>query len=262
VELQFANGDVVHAAEAILAMPKRPLERLNMPRGIAAHLAKVQEIPLLKVFFVIDEPWWEDNRPPNRFAGDLPTREVHYAKSEDKRRGVIMLYMDRPALQFWTDYLTDDQAGSPRDMGAADERREAVTFVTRQEFAQRWFLARNEADRTSPHGINVRLWRRFVQYARDYEHNDFTMERLLACGIRDWGKDPYGGAVFVWKPRARPAEVADAFRAFALDGSRTENVHIVGDAYSDYQGFIEGALRSTIKVFDHFDGKPRHAPAV
>ncbi len=257
VELHFTGQDPVRAAEVILAMPKRPLERLNLPQPIASQLQKVQDIPLLKVFFVIDQPWWEDNRPPNRFAGDLPTREVHYAKSDDKTRGVIMLYMDRPALRFWTDYLTDDQVGSPHDCGDDDVRKEAVEQVTRQEFAQRWVLTRNDVDRTSPNGINVRLWRRFVQYARDYEHNEFTMERLLACGIRDWGKEPYGAAIHVWQPRAKPADVAAVFRAFALDGSQAANVHICGDAYSDYQGFIEGALRSTVGILAHFDQSPK-----
>jgi hypothetical protein len=255
VQLHFAGRDPVTATDVILALPKRPLERLNLPPHIVSHLGKVQDIPLLKVFFVIDQPWWEDNRPPNRFAGDLPTREVHYAKSDDKTRGVIMLYMDRPALQFWTDYLTEDQRGTAHDEGPGAGRQEAIDFVTTQEFAERWVLDRNEADRTLPRGINVRLWRRFVQYARDYEHNDFTMERLLACGIRDWGKEPYGAAVHVWKPRARPSEVAGVFRAFSLQGGRLPNVHICGDAYSDYQGFIEGALRSTVKVLEHFDGE-------
>ncbi len=253
VRLHFTDQPPVTAREVILALPKRPLERLGLPRPVAAQLNKVIDIPLLKVFFVIDQPWWEDHRPPNRFAGDLPTREVHYAKSADRTRGVIMLYMDRPALRFWTDYLTDDQQGRPHDYGDADMQGEAMALVTRQDSAQRWVLERNEGDRTAPHGINVRLWRRFVQYARDYEHNEFTMERLLAVGIRDWGKEPYGAAIHVWQPRARPSDVASAFRAFPLDGSSVTNVHIVGDAYSDYQGFIEGALRSTVKVLDYFD---------
>lgn len=257
VSLQFAGKRPIVARDVILAMPKRPLQRLNLPAAATEHLDKVQDIALLKVFFVIDQPWWEDNRPPNRFAGDLPTREVHYAKSDDRTRGVIMLYTDRPAIQFWTDYLTEDQQGIPHDCDDDDIRKEASTFVTRQDFAQRWVLERNELDRASPRGINLRLWRRFVQYARDYEHNEFTMERLLACGIRDWGKEPYGGAVHVWKPRARPAEVAAAFKAFALDGSRVPNVHICGDAYSDFQGFMEGALRSALNVLDHFDGNDR-----
>jgi hypothetical protein len=253
VQLHFEGMDPVVADEVVLALPKRPLERLILPAAVSSQLGKVQDIPLLKVFFVIDQPWWEDNRPPNRFAGDLPTREVHYAKSEDRTRGIIMLYTDRPALEFWTDYLTEDQKGLPRDSPAVDTKKEPTAFVTRQEFAERWILERNEIDRTSPKGINARLWRRFVQYARDYEHNEFTMERLLACGIRDWGKEPYGAAVHVWKPRAKPAEVAAILRAFPLDGSRVANVHICGDAYSDFQGFIEGALRSTAAVLERFD---------
>ena len=35
----------------------------------------------------------------------------------------------------------------------------------------------------------------------------------------------------------------DAFKAFDF-GSGAKNVHIVGEAYSDYQGFIEGALNT------------------
>ena len=72
-------------------------------------LDAVVGIPLLKVFFVVDQPWWEDNRPANRFAADLPTREIHYWKSKDRSHGVLMIYTDRPALQFWTDYLSTDE---------------------------------------------------------------------------------------------------------------------------------------------------------
>jgi monoamine oxidase len=71
-----------------------------------------------------------------------------------------------------------------------------------------------------------------------------------ACGIRDWGKDPYGAAVHVWKPRAKSWKVAETFTAFSLDG-HNHNVHICGDAYSDYQGFIEGALRSAGRVLSY-----------
>jgi monoamine oxidase len=36
----------------------------------------------------------------------------------------------------------------------------------------------------------------------------------------------------------------DAFKAFDF-GSGAKNVHIVGEAFSDYQGFVEGALNSS-----------------
>jgi hypothetical protein len=247
IRLRFANQATVVAGEVILAMPKRPLERLNLAK-LANELDKVQDIPLLKVFFVIDQPWWEDDRPPNRFAADLPTREVHYWKSEDKTRGVMMVYTDRPALHFWADYLTPatSGAGAAGGTGGPGEPDDGDGLAREQLTASIWILKRT-SDRTAPEGINRRLWRRFVQYARDYEHNDFTMERLLACGIRDWGKDPYGAAVHVWRPRAKSWEVAELFTAFSLAGE-TRNLHICGDAYSDYQGFIEGALRSAERV--------------
>jgi len=44
----------------------------------------------------------------------------------------------------------------------------------------------------------------------------------------------------------------DQLTSFSLSGSPSadKNVHICGEAYSDYQGFIEGGLRSAITVVD------------
>jgi hypothetical protein len=39
--------------------------------------------------------------------------------------------------------------------------------------------------------------------------------------------------------------------AFGFSPGET-NMHVIGDAYSDYQGFIEGALRSTARVISFF----------
>lgn len=239
VRLRFADGRDVIARDVVLALPKRPLERLNLA-PIRDDLEAVVGIPLLKVFFVIDQPWWEDNRPANRFAADLPTREMHYWKSRDGSKGVIMIYMDRPALQFWTDYLPD-----------ANERR--------QDRATVWHLD-PRARRSEEQLPNRRLWKRWVQYCRDYEHNDFTADRLLAVGIRDWGKEPFGGAVHVWRPRRRSWEVMTRLVAFGLTDpagtspgtASVHNVHVIGDAYSDYQGFIEGALRSTGRLLTYY----------
>ena len=47
------------------------------------------------------------SRAPNRFAADLPTRELYYFKSKGKTKGMIMVYTDRPATEFWSDYLAD-----------------------------------------------------------------------------------------------------------------------------------------------------------
>jgi monoamine oxidase len=244
VRLRFADGSSVVAREVVLALPQRPLAKLDLT-PLRRDINAVVGIPLLKVFFIIDQPWWEDNRPSNRFAADLPTREIYYWKSKDRSKGVLMVYTDRPALQFWTDYL-DAQVGDLTQnneiIDPADNRR--------QEKATTWLLGADGA-RSEEQLPNRRLWQRFVQYARDYEHNDFTADRLIACGMRDWGREPYDGAVHVWRPRQKSWEVMSRMTAFGLVEGAT-NVHVCGDAYSDYQGFIEGALRSTARVLTFF----------
>ncbi|MBM4262399.1 MAG: FAD-dependent oxidoreductase [Deltaproteobacteria bacterium] len=240
--------------ELFLALPKRPLEKLSLPTKQAALLNTVVGIPLLKAFFLIDQPWWEDNRPANRYAGDLPTRELHYSKSAKKTKGMIMVYTDRPATQFWTEYITEDIAGADKNQGGEIFYQRII----HQEAAKIWELGdrRVTSEYDTP---NPRLWRRFVQYARDYEHNDFTLNHLRACGIRDWGKEPYGGACHAWRPGQKSWEVMDELEAFSLSGEKgKKHVHVCGEAYSDYQGFIEGSLRSTARVLERL-GKAQPA---
>ncbi len=100
-------------------------------------------------------------------------------------------------------------------------------------------------------------------------------EDVLAYGIRDWSAPPFGGAAHVWLPLERtlassseapsaetkPSEAGpsearlppgDPLIAFSLrgraDDEYVENVHVCGEAYSTFQGFIEGALRTAEQV--------------
>lgn len=69
--------------------------------------------------------------------------------------------------------------------------------------------------------------------------------RIVDYAIRDWSKPPFGAACHAWKPGIRVPETMDELAAFRLAGQAgMQNVHICNEAYSDYQGFIEGALRS------------------
>ena len=69
-------------------------------------------------------------------------------------------------------------------------------------------------------------------------------ETILACGIRDWTREPYGAAGHLWRTGVEPWDVSAKLEAFSLTGQAPENVHICGEAFSDFQGFMEGALRS------------------
>ena len=241
IECIFGEGESekVLAHEVILALPKRPLERLQLPdllktlpddsKAIEGALRSVKCLQLLKCFFILEDPWWEDDRNLNKYAGDVPTREIAYYKSKDKTKGIIMIYTDHPAITFWSDYLREFEK-------AADDSQAIYKVWWRNEFKE----DTNEGKQQK------RLWDRFVQFARDYEHHDFSTDRLLACGIRDWGKDPFGGAAHGWLPGERSWIHIDYLAAFPTsNGTHWKNkLHICGEAFSDHQGFIEGSLRS------------------
>jgi hypothetical protein len=260
----------------ILALPKRPLEKLSWngkgpQKQLKAALDAVAGLSLLKCFFVIEQPWWEDNRPLNRYAADLPTRELLYVKSHDRTKGLIMVYTDRPAITFWSDYLRTIECG-PDDQARQEPSENPQ--LENQETARTWFLKLRRISwqgsaPPSSHGLysgnggvaierepgNPRLWQRFVQFARDYEHHDFTQDRLLACGMRDWGKNPFGAAAHGWLPGVMSWKHMEFLEAFSLDqnSSSPKNIHVCGEAFSDYQGFIEGSLRSARRVLRHIE---------
>ena len=102
---------------------------------------------------------------------------------------------------------------------------------------------------------------RYTEFERDPEERiKECAKQILAYGIRDWSAPPFGGAAHVWLPgeRADKAESSTAtgcpLIAFSLRGRANEgyarNVHVCGEAYSGFQGFIEGALRTAEEVVE------------
>jgi hypothetical protein len=75
------------------------------------------------------------------------------------------------------------------------------------------------------------------------------LESVHTYGIRDWAREPFGAGCHAWAIGARSWEVLERIKAFWLSGAESNechgNVHICGEAISDYQGFIEGALRTS-----------------
>lgn len=222
----------MEADHVILALPKRPLERLGDDlKQIGSDLDAVVGFPLVKCFFVVNRPWWEKEREANAYAGRVPTRELHYWRHPKARCGMIMVYTDRPGTAFWSAYL------SPR--------------WGEQHEAQKW-------DHRSDSSRNPRLEAKFVQYLREnrVSEQEFTAHDLLQYGIRDWSREPFGAACHAWRPGAKSWEVMPRLEAFSLTGKGKKTVHICGEAYSDYQGFIEGSLRSAENVLQKF-GLPK-----
>ena len=204
VLLHFSEGRTCIAKHVVLALPEHCLARIGgLPMGIRAMFGSVLDIPLLKCFFVVEDPWWDEDIP-HLDMPNLPAREVHYQKQGGK--GLVMVYADRPYLNFWSQYLRKG-------------------YETRAEI---------DGDQGLPMAFS-----RFI---------GIDPKRIISYGIRHWGTEPYGAACHLWKPGVKSWKVQEKVAAFSLERNGPANVHICGEAFSDYQGFIEGALRTAHDV--------------
>jgi monoamine oxidase len=323
VRLYF-HGEIeeVLAKRAILALPKQPLLRLSpyIPETIQKALDTVISIPLLKLFFVTDAPWWDEDTPPQTGAYTLPTREMHYYQehclqlSQDRQpeyqtelneqviskamrdefldagldlpedmtverkkndtgwityytpapkiheyfirqedmsvfnkngKGMVMIYTDRPGSEYWKDYILD-----PHDHEHAEIRGDLRLVERFFKYLAHSFEMEQQNIEASESQI-LPNWQRFQSQSAQkiVEELKGTIEDF---GIHDWGQEPYHAACHVWRPNAKSWEVLARLRAFSLinDQEKHKNIHICGEAYSDNQGFIEGALRSAQGVLD------------
>ena len=328
VRLYF-KGEIeeILAKRVILALPQNPLLRLSpyFSEKIQKALDTVISIPLLKVFFVTDSSWWDEDTPPQTGAYTLPTREMHYYQehslqlsqkrqqqykaeldaevvSQDMRhefldagielpedmtvttkenntgwiiyysasrqsheyfirqedlsvfnkngKGMVMIYTDRPASEYWKDYIL-----APDDHQEAEIRGD-LRLVDRffKYLAYSFEMEQQNIDACESEILPY--WQRFQcrSSQKIVEELKGTIEDF---GIHDWGKEPYSAACHAWRPNTKSWEVIVRLRAFSLinDQDKHKNIHVCGEAYSDYQGFIEGALRSAQGVLDWIEAK-------
>jgi hypothetical protein len=84
-----------------------------------------------------------------------------------------------------------------------------------------------------------------VEYINENNVPDITVDDIIWCGIMDWGRLPYGAGNHAWRPERRfweaMADLAEISFEGAADGPY---IHVCGEAFADYTGFIEGSLRS------------------
>ena len=134
---------------------------------------------------------------------------------------MIMFYTDRPASAYWHPYIRHPHVGA-RIGGPKVLENELARQVAQ-------LLPRENNDHEA--------------------HVERVQESIVSFAIRDWSEPPFGAACHAWAPGVKVPDALDALKAFSLkEPPGTKNVHICGEAYSDYQGFIEGALRTAAAV--------------
>jgi hypothetical protein len=274
--------------EVILALPQWPLLQLadSLPEPIVANIRdSVVPVPMIKVFQVSRRPspwvrykwraWKEDHRAdPDRgpvLAGQVPflsqgheltvpTRESHVFYRDSDDFCMRMFYLDRPFTAFWEQLLTTERSdhwnaeiyatraarvdrkapGSPvRSISQNPPLLDAVTRCIRASEAVQLFS--DGLDNVDTYLANPRAFGVEPQWLK--------MPGTTALAVRDWSGHPCAGAAHLWRSGVDSEEVRESVTSFSLEGhSRRQNVHICGEAFSDAQGFIEGALTSTSLV--------------
>ena len=272
---------VITADHVILALPKAPLCALSstFPPGIRTALDQVDGFTLLKVFLCSRAPsWWpQDDKPrPQEDAWLMSTREVHYFR--DGANAMTLLYMDEPESQKWAPFIQAPECHDKAEYrGNVALKTQLVRFVLeKQRDVADSLIPKVDHPREQPVDPTDAIATALLKLIEDlglvedfpelrgsqleaYNALSQSAKLLLRApgrlapklfadvsdyAIRDWSREPSGAGCHAWRPGARSWEIRPQLRAFALDGGASEHAHICGEAYSDYQGFIEGALRS------------------
>ena len=281
VKSGLTESEVV-ADHAILAIPTQALVKLadGFPEDVREKLDDVNPFPMVKVFFVFETPaWWRDlimQMPAQRGARLLPTREVHYfPPKKPGKYTMVLLYADAPATTFWQHLLKDPDHHYQAEVGCNKAlERQLTTLLTHLEVElANQHLRPGVKSRPAPYRapitqkiaslhevLNTGL--AADDAVRREEAGGPAAERLvdlvlgkvapsvIRYAIRDWSRGPFGAASHCWRPGSDSNDVRNRLAGFPLDRQSSPTVHVVGEAYSDYQGFIEGALRSAELAID------------
>jgi len=235
----------VQADALVLAMPRRSLELLD-PRSpvpgpaengdLRGLIESVTPIPLFKLCVAYDYPWWESvGVTQGRSQTDLPIRQCYYwatgraqQHDPDNRKSVLLAtYDDGANVDFWNGYSDLEQ--HPKFVLRADARTDA--HPGSEEWSQYTptgaMVAEADRQLREMHGLRV-------------------SPPPYTAAYMDWAADPYGGGVNFWNIHAQSSDVIPKMIT-PVDGLP---VHICGEAYSNGQGWVEGALETAEMVLN------------
>ncbi len=252
IKLGVHGGDPVHAKALILAMPRRALELLapNSPLlqdpQVDRLVRSVTPRPLFKLFTTYLEPWWLPAQvEEGRSTTDLPVRQTYYWPKDDgtpatQGRAMLMAsYDDGINIGFWDGFRPKRGRGW-RD--GADLRTEA-----------------REMFRAGPQDTHpmCSTWYRYqapaamvaeVQRQLGEIHGLKYTPEPQDASFRDWGDDPFGGGWNSWNIGVQSWNVKEQILKPVPDMP----VYICGEAYSDAQGWVEGALQTTDMMLEKY----------
>lgn len=260
-ELDMEGGKIT-AGKLILAMPRRSLELLapSCPKlqEIEGLIKSVTPRPLFKLFTTYANPWWlvagytkpDGTYVPvksGRTVTDLPVRQTYYWPKKDGKpalSGHCMLlasYDDGGNIGFWDGLRPQrkrnwQEGHTHIDPEDAFKDEDSNSNINNDGLNQRW----------QQYKAPARMVDEIARQLRQIHNLDYTPV-VRNASFRDWGEDPFGGGWNSWNIGVKSAEVRDKI-VHPLDDCE---LYICGEAYSDAQGWVEGALQTAEIMLGH-----------
>lgn len=270
------QSQTITAESLILAMPRRALDLLApkspplQDKEMQYLIASVTPRPLFKLFTTYTNPWWRAAGYTNdkgdfvpvesgRTVTDLPLRQTYYWPKDDgspATDGPSMLmasYDDGTDIGFW-DGLR------PRRHKAWQAHKEVASELAELGINKELFLGalgarKNLPDEKSQEWDKYKAPKPMVEeVARQVAtiHGLNYTPKVQNAAFRDWGDDPFGGGWNSWNIGVKSWEVKEKIVKPFDDRS----LYICGEAYSDAQGWVEGALQTADMVLKKFEIDP------
>lgn len=209
VELQCADGSRVHAEHVVFTCQQAGLKSIE---GLGACLQGVLDsvmlIKLYKIFVVLKNPPWT--------ADTVPKPNTHAEKL--------------PCREIH--YYYSQETGTGMIMIYGDEP--SLHYW-------RSFLKRDSG--CLPHrGHNERMKDVLLKYLGAMFPGAGGWFEIVDYSILDWSS--IGTGVHMWRPGYVSADVAEQLKSFG----KNDRLHVCGETYSTYQGFLEGCIRTANAV--------------
>lgn len=239
----------IEATTLILAMPRRSLDLLAPASPLLQQaqplISAVTPRPLFKLFTTYSNPWWLASGytdatgkyipvQSGRSVTDLPVRQTYYWPKNDgspATSGESMLlasYDDGNNIGFWD--------------GLRPQRTQAWKIGKLQAAVEQPFTAAGKKSR----GLDWYDYQAPAAMVAEVARQLKTMHGLGHTPIvnnaafRDWGADPFGGGWNSWNIGVKSWDVKEKI----IQPIGKVPLYICGEAYSDAQGWVEGALQT------------------
>lgn len=219
-----ASGGSVTADRVVLAMPRRSLE-LIAPHSavlgdpaVRSMMASVTGRKVMKIFLTYADAWWNQlGITAGASSTDLPLSQTWYFDPPAGSQAALLMasYNDTLKTTYWQGLESGDRF--------PDSGPPAGPFWTQQAASA---------------GMVDEVQRQLSEF------HQMTVPDPYSAAYKDWTADPFGGAYYTWNVGVDVADVAEAM----LQPDPAVALNICGSAYSQDQGWAEGALQTAEKV--------------